>query len=167
VLRGLLCLVAIAGCPRATSSPAAPAAGSAEASTGESLGPLRTGLDERAVVAALGAPRDREPPIREEASGEWITAWHWPSATVVMFAHDANGPWSARSLTVTAPSTLATKRGIHVGSTRAEVARAYPRSADDDGHDPNSYLAGSMYDGVLFTFRGDAVTSIAVGPFAF
>jgi hypothetical protein len=84
-----------------------------------------------------------------------------------MVADTRNGPRHVRDVSVSAPRTYATKRGIHVGSTRADVERLYPRSPDDQHDDPSAYLVGSVYGGLLFTFKHDRVASISIGMFAF
>lgn len=133
----------------------------------ESLGALGPGVGEREVIAQLGAPTTRDQPVEEGATGDWVSAWTWPGATLSMAAEREAGPWTVRSVSIDAPSKLATKRGIRIGSARAEVERTYKRSPDDDASDPARYLVGSMYGGVLFALERDRVVAISIGPFAY
>jgi hypothetical protein len=107
--------------------------------------------------------------VSEAATGGWASAWRWSSAGVeiVMTADAQRGPWRARNIAIAAPSKLATRRGIRIGSARAELAKKYKRSDDDEGSDPKRYLAGSWYGGLLFTLGDDKVTSVTLGVFAF
>lgn len=133
----------------------------------ESLGPLRAGMSDKEIVAALGKPKKKAKPQEEGATGAWVSAWTWRDAAAVMTGDSKTGPSQARSVEIHGASKLATKQGIHIGSTRAEVEKAYPRSADDDKSDPNSYLAGSVYGGLRFVFAKDRVSLIEIGAFAF
>lgn len=133
----------------------------------ESIGPLRPGASADAVIATLGAPRARTAPELEGATAQYASVWDWADASCVMVADTPGGPWSARLITVSGASTLETKRHTRVGSSREEVERIYPRSPDSDGHDPDTYLVGSMYAGLLFRFEHDRVASITFGPLAF
>jgi hypothetical protein len=134
---------------------------------GEAIGPLHVRMTDNELIAVLGKPRSRQKPSEEGATGEWVGAWTWVGASALMVSDTRNGPRTARDVSVIAPSTYATKRGIHLGSTRADVERLYPRSPDDQQQDPDSYVVGSVYGGLLFSFAHDRVTSISIGVFAF
>jgi hypothetical protein len=133
----------------------------------ETIGPLRPGATEKLVIGTLGAPTKKQKPILEGATGEFASVWVWSDASIIMVADKDKGPWTARMITISGRPTFETRMHIHVGSTRAEVERAYERSLDDDGKKKETYLAGSMYGGLLFTFDHDKVVSISIGPFAF
>jgi len=101
------------------------------------------------------------------ATGDYTSGWRWPNATLDMVAEKKSGPWKARMITISKASTFETAQHIHIGSTRAELEKAYKRSEDDDKQKPNQWLAGSMYGGMLFELDHDKVSSISMGPFAF
>ena len=132
----------------------------------ETVGPLRPGLPATLVVRELGPPTSKSTPTYEAATGDYTSAWKWPHAALMLSADKPAGPFTARSVSITGPATWETRKHIHIGSTRADVEKAYTRSADDDGK-PDSFLAGSMYGGLLFTFEHDVVASISLGAFAF
>jgi len=181
----LLLLLALAACGGASHAPASPTAGSADpagsagsaAESGgeesetkildvEAIGPLRFGATDAEIQKALGPPADQSPPEEEGATGGYYSAWSWPGVTLGMTADKPGGPWKARSIEVAAPSKLATRAGIHIGSTRAEVEARY-RPGQMDRKEPESFLAGSPYGGLYFTFKDGLVTSMAIGVFAF
>jgi len=134
---------------------------------GEAIGPLHVKMTDKELIAVLGKPRSRQKPSEEGATGEWVGSWTWAGASALVVSDTRNGPRTARDVSVIAPSTYATKRGIHLGSTRPDVERVYPRSPEDQQQDPDSYVVGSVYGGLLFTFAHDRVTSISIGVFAF
>jgi hypothetical protein len=133
----------------------------------EAIGPLRATMTDKELVAVLGAPRAKQPPVAEAATGAWVSSWTWRGASALMSGDTNQGPWQARDVSVSAPSSYATKRGIRIGSTRADVERLYPRSLDDQQQDPDTYVVGSIYGGMLFSFTRDRVSAISIGVFAF
>ena len=133
----------------------------------ESIGGLKQMADEKAVIALLGPPTKKDKPMLEGATGDYTSGWRWPNATLDMVAEKKSGPWKARMITISKASTFETAQHIHIGSTRAELEKAYKRSEDDDKQKPNQWLAGSMYGGMLFELDHDKVSSISMGPFAF
>ena len=132
----------------------------------EAIGPLRFGSSGAQLVKHLGAPKTKSPGGYEGATGAYNSWWSWPGVGASMVADKPTGPWLARSIQVSAPSKLATKAGIRIGSTRKEVEAKYRRGSMDQG-EPGSFLAGSPYGGLYFTFKDDVVTEIGLGVFAF
>ncbi len=133
----------------------------------EAIGPLTYGLPQAAVIKELGTPKKKTAPEEEGATGEFASTWTYPSLTLDMVSVTRTGAAKVRLITVTAPSTYATKRGIKIGSTRAEVEAAYPK-ADEGGDDPTQFLVGSQYGGLLFVFKQkDVVGEVVLGPMAF
>lgn len=135
----------------------------------ETVGPLRFRMTEAQSVKLLGAPKQKTLPVEEGATGEFASTWTWPGVTLEMVSDTRTGPAKVRLIVVTAPVTpeaYATQRGIKIGSTRREVAAAYPKS-DEGGDDPTQFLVGSPFGGLLFVLKGDVVAEIILGPMAF
>ncbi len=140
----------------------------------EKIGPLRWDLPEADVIKALGTPQRKKAPEQEGATGMFVSTWTWPDIDIEMAADQAKAPWKVRLVTLKAPtgpqargpSTYATARGIKLGSSRADVAAAYPKS-DEGGDDPNELLVGSPYGGLLFVFKDNVVAEMVLGPMAF
>jgi hypothetical protein len=130
----------------------------------ESFGQLRPGLGGDRFKKQLGKPTSTTPPQNEAATGSYVTTWDWPGITMELYGESGKGPWTVRTVSISAPSALTTRRGIHVGSTRAEVLAAYPGTATHQ----DQYLVGTPYAGMLFFFDGNGkVTSMSLGAFAF
>ena len=69
--------------------------------------------------------------------------------------------------TVPAPSTLKTLRGIGIGSAEKDVTSAYGELRDDEmSVAGESFVAGSVYGGVIFDFRDGKVSRIFLGAAA-
>lgn len=133
----------------------------------ETIGGFKLGMDERKVLGVLGQPKSKGFPTEEGATGDFVSDWEWKGITVGMAAGRRSGPFHVRSISVDTPSTFATSRGIHVGSTLAELSKIYPRNTEEGNADPNQYLVGSVYGGELFTLEKDKVASIFLGAMAF
>ena len=83
-----------------------------------------------------------------------------------MSAASRGAPQSLGSLRASSSCNLKTKRGVGLGSTWAEVDKAYGDVHDLEGLDPDdklSYTAGSVYGGVFFFFEAGKVESIFMG----
>ncbi|MEO8550378.1 MAG: hypothetical protein ABI678_10405 [Kofleriaceae bacterium] len=134
----------------------------------ESFGALKVESEEAELVRTLGPPKKKSKPQEEGATGDFVSDWTWDGASVSMASETKKGPWKARLITLTKGSKLATSKGIHLGSTRAEVEKAYTRSEEDDGTKKDQYLVGSLYGGLLFGFdKANKVSEMSMGPFAF
>ena len=67
----------------------------------------------------------------------------------------------------TAGCTLATARGVKIGSTEAAVNKAYGKERDKESSKAGqSFVAGSLYEGVVFTFKDGKVSGIFIGAAA-
>jgi hypothetical protein len=133
----------------------------------ETVGPLKVGMTEADAVKSMGGPpKKKSLPVEEAATSEFASTWTWPDATLEMVSETRSGKAKVRLITVRAALTFATRRGIAIGSTRAQVAAAYPKS-DEGSDDPMQFLVGSPYGGLLFVFKGDVVAEILLGPLAF
>jgi hypothetical protein len=136
----------------------------------ESIGPLREGMGTIEVIDLLGAPPEKGEIVEEGATGDWVQDWKFPNAGVALFMRSdtERGAQTIAAITVTAPSEYATKRGIKVGSTQAEVEKAYGDVEDQDeaGGDSGSFVAGSVYGGIIFSFEAGKVSEIFMGAAA-
>lgn len=135
----------------------------------ETIGPLKLGLEEKAVIAALGNPDRKSAPILEEATGDWVSTWTWRqlgvSTTMAAAGKGASG--SIAFVAIEAPSPLTTARGIGIGSAAGEIEDAYPKNLwDRCMSSETQVIVGSVYFGLAFDIKAGKVAKISMGAFA-
>jgi len=133
--------------------------------SGEQLGHLSLDMSEKEVVAILGDPESRSA-RKVWVDKNWHSIWSWrrKGVSVVMDSIREDGHEWVGSITIRAPSPLRTRAGIGIGSTRAEVVAAYREHQDREHSTELRFIAGSIDNGVIFTFKADRVLSIFIGP---
>lgn len=136
----------------------------------ELLGGLRLGLPEKDVAGSISCNQPKKSKeVYEAATGEYVQEWKYPKCGVElkMGSERKKGPKVVESITITHPSTLVTSRGIHIGSTDGEVMNAYGRYRDkEESKKGKQFVAGSIYDGMIFDFKDGKVVSIFLGAAA-
>jgi hypothetical protein len=165
-----LLVIACSGSPAPrTAEPRRSAPTAAFSDSSERLGALRLGLPAAEVIQALGQPASRGPIEKWGATGQLHQEWRYPAQgiTVDLVADTETGPQTVRGLTIAAPCALRTRLGIGIGSSLAEVRKAYgPHESKDAPYDGKRFVAGSLFGGVLFFIEQDRVRSIFVGAAA-
>ena len=135
----------------------------------EQVGKLHLGLSEKEVKQIIPGQPTRGPEELWGADGEYHQEWKYPAdgITLGLVSEKKGGPKSVGRITVTSPSTLATSKGIRIGSTEAEVGKAYGsfRNAEDSKQF-GGFIAGSVFGGVMFTFQQGKVSRIFIGAAA-
>jgi len=135
----------------------------------EALGKIKLGQKAADVTALLGQPDSKGKDAEWDAIGEWVQEWRFKSHGLVlnMSSKSKAGAKTVLMITATAPSKLATARGIHIGSTIAEVTTAYGKVQDkEESESGKTFVAGSIYGGVIFTFDDGKVERIFIGAAA-
>ncbi|MHC1711890.1 MAG: hypothetical protein AB9872_07060 [Solidesulfovibrio sp.] len=136
----------------------------------ERIGALRLGLPADAAKALVPCPPEAGKEIYEGATGEYVQDVKMP-ACGLKFKMGGPRKGAAKkiaSITASAPSELATVRGIRIGSTEAEVLAAYGAYRDKEGATKPGkvFVAGSIFDGLIFEFKNGRVTQIFLGAAA-
>ena len=135
----------------------------------EQIGKLHLDLSAREVQQIIPGKPTRGPEELWDADGEYHQEWHFTAGgiTLGMVAKKKGGPQSIWSITITSPSLLQTQRGIRIGSTEAEVVKAYGRFRNAEDSKPGELLvAGSIFGGVMFDFQLGRVKRIFIGAAA-
>jgi hypothetical protein len=159
VILGIVCLVTGLGVWGADES----------ALDNEVLGKLKLGQKAVEVVALLGKPESKGEDTEWAATGEWVQEWRFAKQglTLNLASEKKGGAKSVLTITAEAPFPLATARGIRIGSTSAEVTQAYADVQDKEQSEPGkTFVAGSIYGGVIFTFTKGKVSQIFIGAAA-
>lgn len=136
---------------------------------GESLGKITLGLKADKLAALIGKPGFKGKDTLWAATGEWVQEWHFKSAGLKldMASESKGGPKTVASITATSPCKLATARGIRIGSSEAEVSKAYRDVRDSEQSVAGeTFVAGSIYGGAIFTLKEGKVVEIFIGAAA-
>ena len=135
----------------------------------EQIGKLHIGLSETEVRQIIPGKPTRGAEKWWGADGQYHQEWQYPDGgiTLGMVSKKKGGLKSIESLTITSPSILQTQRGIRIGSTEAEVVKAYGRFQDAEESKPGElFVAGSIFGGVMFDFQQGRVSRIFIGAAA-
>ncbi|MFV8753124.1 hypothetical protein ACNOYE_21455 [Nannocystaceae bacterium ST9] len=138
---------------------------------GEAIGELRLDMPASEVVDLLGDPAEKGAIEEQGATGAFVQSWRYGAIGLQLDMHapTRRGAQTLGGVILTAPSELKTKRGISIGSSWAEVVKAYADVQTHDAFeldDQSSFVAGSVYGGLIFSFEGDAVSAIFMGAAA-
>ena len=135
----------------------------------ESLGELRLGQSKEGVTKVLGKPDIKGEDTNWAATGDWVQEWRYGKhgVTLDMSSEKKGGAKTVLNIHVKSPCAFATARGIRIGSTEAEVRKAYGNVQDKEQSEPGrTFVAGSIYGGVIFTFTKGKVAEIFIGAAA-
>jgi hypothetical protein len=136
----------------------------------ELIGDIAIGQSSAQIRSRYG-----EPESMGEVEEEWNLAaefgqtWKFADGLMlIMTSTTRSGPQEVGFVSIEAPSTLSTRRGIGIGSERQAVERAYGDvRAAESKHGPNIFTAGSVQGGLDFFFDAqDKVTQIHLGAVA-
>ncbi len=135
----------------------------------ESLEGLSVDMSAADLTALLGKPEKTGKDVEWAAIGEYVQEWAWPKQgiTASMASEKKGGKKRVLLFTAVAPCQRATKAGIRIGSTEADVRKAYGKYEDKEtGKAGKSFIAGSVYGGLQFDFQKGKVSSIFFGASA-
>lgn len=139
----------------------------------ESLGGIQIGLEEKALDAILGKSKvEKGKSALEEATGEYIQTWTCEEMGLSLrmsSGESKKGAPHVAGFTASETCLLATNKGIKIGSTRADVLKAYGALEDKENQGvagADSFVAGSIYGGIIFTFKDNKVSEIFFGAAA-
>lgn len=137
--------------------------------SGEGLGKLA--LDKEAVVVLelLGEPESKGADVLMAATGEWVQEWAFPSQglTLMMGSTEKGGKKTVWSITADEKCELATERGVRIGSSEAEVKTAYGKFYNaEESREGETFVAGSVYGGVIFEFEKGKLAGTFIGAAA-
>ena len=87
--------------------------------------------------------------------------------TLMMASESKHSPQTVESISITAPGTSQTGRGIRIGSTLEQVRTAYQQDYNkEDSVAGSTFVAGSTYGGLTFQFENGRVTRMFLGAAA-
>lgn len=135
----------------------------------EQMGNLRIDTPETEVKKNVHCALKRGPNKFGPGDGLYHQNWEYRSCgiTLDMVSEEKGTLKSIGSITIVSPSTLTTKKGIRIGSTEQEVIKAYKSYWNrEDSEIWKKFVAGSIYGGLIFSFRNGKVSSMFLGAAA-
>ena len=134
----------------------------------EHLGALRLKLPEAEAKQAVSCPMTPGKEQKWEADGAWHQEWHFACGVDLgMVSDKKGGKKTVQTIKVSGASALKTSRGVGLGASEQEVSKAYAKEfSKDESKMPDLFVAGSLYGGVMFTFKEHRVSEIFVGAAA-
>ena len=139
---------------------------------GESLGGIKIDMAEKNLTDLLGQPKKKSAMTFVAGTGEYQQTWHYPDKglEITLSAGESKtGAKTVASFTASSGCSLTTAKGIKIGSSEAAARKAYGSFEDKENASAtrkNSFVAGSIYGGILFTFKDNKVSSIFFGAAA-
>jgi hypothetical protein len=130
----------------------------------EKIGTLSLGMSP-SQLPPIPCPIKKSEAMLWEADGLYHQDWEFIGCGLIldMASMEKEGAKSIESITLQAPSSLATSQGITIGSSRDEVMLAYKEVWNQAHSSDALFVAGSIYGGVMFSFKEGRVVSIFVG----
>ena len=136
----------------------------------EGIGALRLDMPAAEVLAATPCPPAKGREVFEAASGDYVQTWTMPACglELKMRGERKGGPKTVGGIEAKAPCDLPTAKGIRIGSPEKDVVAAYGRFRDKDGasRPGKTFVAGSIYGGLMFTIKNGRVAGMFLGAAA-
>jgi hypothetical protein len=135
----------------------------------EKIGDLRINLPEKVVTKSIPCRLTRGAIKYSHVDGQYHQTWKYSDCGISldMASGKKGGSKSITSIELSYPGILQTKLGIRIGSTEQEVHKAYGRYMDKDSSRPGeNFVAGSVFGGLMFSFKNGRVSGIFLGAAA-
>jgi hypothetical protein len=130
----------------------------------ETLGQLKLGLSKNQVEEMLGTPDELSEKTFWEADGEYHQTYFYKKLGVTLTMVGDNQV--INMIEIKNPCDFKTSKNIFIGSSYKEVMSAYKKYYSEEFSSPDTFVAGSIYGGVMFNFARGKVESIIIGAVA-
>ena len=153
--------------PDSTTNPTSKDTAASEADLGR-VGDLLLGLSDTKAIELLGQPDSKSKAEKWGADGLMHQDWLYKlkGITLNMDNSKGNDKQAIFSITIASPCTLKTKTNMGIGSTYNEVMAAYANNIDKSFTDKATITVGSVYGGIIFSFKNDKAEKIFIGAAA-
>lgn len=133
----------------------------------ESIGLLSIGISDSDALKILGAPEQKSNARIWGADGMEHQRWYYQTKGIELDMIRKESAQTVNMIIIKSPCDYKTQRGIQIGSSEAEVQRAYKNEINPQDSKSNSTIvAGTIYGGIIFGLRDSIVTSIFIGAAA-
>ena len=136
----------------------------------ESFGDIKIGQPHVKTIEALGQPDSKSPAVEWGADGlmheDWIYSAKGLTLNMTSAKGTSDGTRYVSSITANANCTFKTRADMGIGNSYTEVQEAYKRDIDATATDKEQITVGSIYGGIIFTFKNDKVVTVFLGAAA-
>jgi hypothetical protein len=136
----------------------------------ETFGDIKIGQPHVKTIAAIGQPDKKSKPEEWGADGLMHQDWTYSSKGLVLnisFAKESvDTTGYVSSITANSTASFKTRANMGIGNTYTEVMEAYKRDIDTEATTKEQLTVGSIYGGIIFTFKNDKVVKIFLGAVA-
>ena len=130
----------------------------------ETLNDLKLGLTKIQVEKILGKPEEASLNEVWEADGEYHQTFFYKKLGIELdMIGDNDESKKVNMITINKPCDFKTSKNIYIGSKISELRTAYAQYYNKDFSDKETFVAGSIYGGVIFTLKNNIVESIFIG----
>ena len=136
----------------------------------ESFGAIKIGQPHVKTIEALGEPDNKSAAVEWGADGLMHEDWTYKAKGLKLDMTSAKGSSDGikyvSSITANAKCNYKTRAGMGIGNSYTEVQEAYKRDIDATATDKEQITVGSIYGGIIFTFKNDKVVTVFLGAAA-
>jgi hypothetical protein len=135
----------------------------------ERIGEFKIDSSACIVLKILGHPQKQSKQVFSEVDALYRQIWYYSKQgiTFTLVAENEGDNPKVAAVKITSPSRLTTDRGIKIGDSYNKVVRIYGECQDQADSVPFERLtAGSVYGGLIFSFRNGRVVDIFLGAAA-
>lgn len=135
----------------------------------ESLGNLKIEMREDEVISILGKPESQSPKEFSQVDALYHQDWNYPSKgiSLQMASETKDSLSQVYIIQIKSPSKLTTARGIAIGDSYCEVEQKYGQVQNTGESIPaKTFVVGSIYGGLVFSFQDQKIIRIDLGYLA-
>lgn len=136
----------------------------------ETFGDIKIGQPHEKTVEALGEPDSKSPAVEWGADGLMHEDWTYNSKGMILNMSYAKGISDGTkyisSIRANEKCTFKTRANMGIGNSYTEVQEAYKRDIDASATDKEQITVGSIYGGIIFTFKNEKVATVFLGAAA-
>lgn len=133
----------------------------------ETVGKLKIGLKASDLTGILGKPSEKTKNELWGADGEYHQTYKYSKLGVELdMIGKKESDKVVNMITVMSPCDYKTSKGISIGSNYQDVEKAYKEYLNTASSNKESIVAGSIYGGMIFSFKNEKVSSIFIGASA-
>ncbi|OSZ80119.1 hypothetical protein CAP36_02330 [Chitinophagaceae bacterium IBVUCB2] len=136
----------------------------------ETFGDIKIGQPHEKTIEALGEPDNKSAAVEWGADGLMHQDWTYTAKGLILNMSYAKGISDGTkyisSITANDKCTFKTRANMGIGSSYTEVQEAYKRDIDASATDKEQITVGSIYGGIIFTFKNEKVSGIFLGAAA-